>query len=137
MKPQIFENKVLDGEKGKLMLEISKTFKGDSRFQLDEKFQKDVDIDKMPEKFKQKLENDLLQRVKEKTKHIKKQQPPLIIRRFEPGTKQAETIERKAEGKKKFIETVMISEKKKMKKQKIEKGIDKIRKANQILNLEG
>ena len=31
----------------------------------------------------------------------------------------------------------MISEKKKMKKQKIESGIDKIRKANQILNLEG
>ena len=43
----------------------------------------------MPDKFKQKLENDLVQRVKQKTKHIKKEQPPLIIRRFEPGTQQA------------------------------------------------
>ena len=77
-----FDNKVLDSDKGKLMLEISKTFKGDSRFQLDQKFERDVDIDQMPEKFKQKLEQDLLQRVKEKTKHIKKEQPPLIIRRF-------------------------------------------------------
>ena len=33
-----FANKVLDGDKGKLMLEISKTFKGDKRFQLDQRF---------------------------------------------------------------------------------------------------
>ena len=44
MKNTNFNNKVLDGEKGKLMLEISKTFKGDNRFQLDDQFQKDVDI---------------------------------------------------------------------------------------------
>lgn len=30
-----FKNKMLDGEKGKIMLEISKTFKGDDRFKLD------------------------------------------------------------------------------------------------------
>lgn len=36
----------------------------------------------MPEKFKQTLENDLLQKVKEKTKQIKKEQPTLIVRRF-------------------------------------------------------
>lgn len=30
-----FKNRVLDGDKGKLMLEISKTFKGDERFKLD------------------------------------------------------------------------------------------------------
>lgn len=30
-----FEKKILDGEKGKLMLEINKTFKNDSRFKLD------------------------------------------------------------------------------------------------------
>ena len=29
------KSKILDGEKGKLMLEINKTFKGDSRFRLD------------------------------------------------------------------------------------------------------
>lgn len=39
-----FNKKMLDGEKGKLMLEISKTFKGDSRFQLDERFEKDIDV---------------------------------------------------------------------------------------------
>ena len=30
-----FEKKILNGEKGKLMLEINKTFKNDSRFKLD------------------------------------------------------------------------------------------------------
>lgn len=34
-KDKHFSNTVLDGDKGKLMLEIAKTFKGDSRFQLD------------------------------------------------------------------------------------------------------
>ena len=87
----------------------------------------------MPEKFKQTLENDLLQRVKEKTKHIKKEQPPLIIRRFEPGTKQGETNVRKAEGKKQFIENIMKSEKQKLKKAHIKKGIDKVKKADQLL----
>lgn len=43
-KEKQFANKVLDGEKGKLMLEIAKTFKGDNRFQLDQRFEKDVDI---------------------------------------------------------------------------------------------
>lgn len=34
-----FNNQVLDGDKGKLMLEIAKTFKGDSRFKLDQQFE--------------------------------------------------------------------------------------------------
>lgn len=38
MKEQRFNNRVLDGEKGKLMLEIAKTFRGDRRFQLDQRF---------------------------------------------------------------------------------------------------
>ena len=88
----------------------------------------------MPEKFKQKMEQDLLQRVKEKTKHIKKEQPPLIIRRFQPGTKQAEVIQRKAEGKKQYIDSMVKAEKKKMKKVKVEKGIDKVKKADILLN---
>ena len=58
-----FNKHMLDGDKGKLMLEISKSFKGDSRFKLDNRFEKDVDPEHMPEKFKQKLEQDLLQRV--------------------------------------------------------------------------
>ena len=32
----------------KLMLEIAKSFKGDSRFQMDQRFQQDVDVEKMP-----------------------------------------------------------------------------------------
>lgn len=111
-----FANKVLDGEKGKLMLEIAKTFKGDKRFQLDQRFEKDVDVQKLPEKFKQTFENDLLQRVHKKTKQIKKEQPSLIVRRFEPGTTTAQDIVKKAEGKKKYIESVIKSEKKKMQK---------------------
>ena len=39
-----FNNSVLDGDKGRVMLEIAKTFKGDKRFQLDQRFEKDVDI---------------------------------------------------------------------------------------------
>lgn len=129
-----FESKILDGDKGKLMLEINKTFKGDSRFKLDERFEKDVDIEKMPDKFKQKLENDLLQKVKEKTKNIKKEQPPLIIRRFEPGTQAAQTIVKKAEGKKQYIESLVKAEKKKLKKKKeVNRGIDKIKKADKLL----
>jgi hypothetical protein len=88
----------------------------------------------MPEKFKQTLENELFQKVKEKTKQIKKEQPTLIVRRFEPGTQSAQDIVKKAEGKKKFIEGVMKSEKKKLKKgQQISKGVDKVSKANRLL----
>ena len=34
------------------------------------------------------------------------------------------------------MQNVINAEKKKMKKQKVEKGIDKVKKANQILNIE-
>lgn len=44
MKSDRFHQQHLEGDKGKLMLEITKSFKGDSRFKLDEKFEKDVDI---------------------------------------------------------------------------------------------
>lgn len=33
-----FKKDILDGDKGKVMLEIAKTFKGDSRFKLDDRF---------------------------------------------------------------------------------------------------
>lgn len=34
------------------MLELSKTYKGDSRFKLDERFKDDLDVDaKLPQKF--------------------------------------------------------------------------------------
>jgi hypothetical protein len=51
-----------------------------------------------------------------KTKQIKKEQPSLIVRRFEPGTSTAQEIVKKAEGKKKYFESVMKAEKKKMQK---------------------
>jgi hypothetical protein len=87
----------------------------------------------MPDKFKQTLENDLLKRVQEKTKQIRKEQPTLIIRRFEPGTATAEKIVRRAEGKKNFVESVFKAEKKKMAKAHVTKGVDKVAKANRLL----
>jgi hypothetical protein len=54
--------------------------------------------------------------VQEKTKQIKKEQPSLIVRRFEPGTSTANEIIKKAEGKKKYIEGVIKAEKKLMQK---------------------
>lgn len=39
---------LFDGEKGRLLLEISKTYKGDSRFKLDDRFRDDVEIEKLP-----------------------------------------------------------------------------------------
>lgn len=88
----------------------------------------------MPERFKQTLENDLVQTVREKTKQIKKEQPTLIVRRFEPGTQSAEQIVKKAEGKKKFIDSVLKAEKKKLKKAHISKGVNKVAKADKLLD---
>jgi hypothetical protein len=34
------------------MLELSKTYKGDSRFKLDNRFKDDIDVEKLPQKFK-------------------------------------------------------------------------------------
>jgi hypothetical protein len=34
------------------MLELSKTYKGDSRFKLDKRFKDDIDVEKLPQKFK-------------------------------------------------------------------------------------
>lgn len=70
-----------------------------------------------------------------KTKKIKKQAPPLIINRFEPGTQAANKNVKKAEGRKNFIEGLIKSEKKKIKKNKILKGVDKIKKANAVLGV--
>lgn len=72
--------------------------------------------------------------MQQKTKQIKKEQPSLIVRRFEPGTSTAQEIVKKAEGKKKYIESVIKAEKKKMqKKNEISKGVDRVAKANRLL----
>ena len=80
-----FENRVFEGKSGKILLELSKTYKGDSRFKLDRRFEDDIDVDKLPEKFKQISESEILQ--KGKKKKIKKDKP-LIVQRFEPGSLQ-------------------------------------------------
>lgn len=41
---------------------------------------------------------------------------------------------KKAEGKKKFMDSVLKAEKKKLKKTHISKGVDKVAKANQLLD---
>lgn len=82
------------------MLELSKSYKGDSRFKLDDRFQDDIDVDKLPQKFREIADKGVLEKF-EKNKKIKKDKP-LIITRFEPGTATAQAIVKKAEGKKKF-----------------------------------
>lgn len=52
MKKEVFNNQIFEGNKGKVMLELSKTYKGDSRFKLDQRFQDDIDVDKLPQKFR-------------------------------------------------------------------------------------
>lgn len=84
------------------MLELSKTYKGDSRFKLDQKFKDDIEVEKLPQKFKDIAEKGLIEKM-EKKKKIKKDKP-LIIQRFQPGTAQAENNIKKAEGKKKYEE---------------------------------
>lgn len=47
-----FENKIYDSKKGKLLLELQKTFKGDERFKLGKKFKNDVEFEKLPNSVK-------------------------------------------------------------------------------------
>lgn len=84
MKKENFNNQLYEGDKGKLMLQISKSFKGDSRFRLDDRFKDDIDVDKLPQKFKQIVEKGVIEKIN-KNKKIKKDKP-LMIQRFEPGT---------------------------------------------------
>jgi hypothetical protein len=44
MKNENFNNDLYEGSKGKVMLELSKTFKGDSRFKLDDRFKDDIEV---------------------------------------------------------------------------------------------
>ena len=62
------------------MLELNKTYKGDSRFKLDDRFKDDIEVEKLPEKLKQISDKGIIETVK-KTKPIKKEKP-LIIQRF-------------------------------------------------------
>lgn len=83
MNQQKFGNKIFEGAKGRVLLELSKTYKGDERFKLNEKFREDLDVEKLPQKFKQIAEKQVLDEAIGKTKKItKKAQPSLIIQRF-------------------------------------------------------
>ena len=57
------------------------------------------------------------------------------MRRFEPGTSSGQQIVRKAEGKRHYVDSVMKAEKKKMekKKAKVEKGVDRLARADRLL----
>ena len=44
MKQQNFNKDIYEGNTGKVMLELSKTYKGDSRFKLDERFKDDIEV---------------------------------------------------------------------------------------------
>lgn len=71
-----------------------------------------------------------------KKKKIKKDKP-LIIQRFEPGTHHAQKIVKKAEDRKKYEEGLKKHEIKSIKKRKnkLESGVDNIKRAEEILGL--
>jgi hypothetical protein len=52
------KNKV-KGSKGQLLVELQKSYKGDSRFRLSGKFEEDIDVNKLPRRFKE-LQSDLV-----------------------------------------------------------------------------
>lgn len=80
MRKETFNNEIFEGTKGKVMLQLSKTYKGDSRFKLDGRFQDDIDVDKLPQKFREIAEKGVIEKL-QKNKKIKKDKP-LIIQRF-------------------------------------------------------
>ena len=43
-----FNNNIFEGNKGRVLLELSKTYKGDDRFKLNQKFREDLEVDKLP-----------------------------------------------------------------------------------------
>ena len=47
-----FSNKIFDSKEGHLLLELQKTYKGDSRFKLDKRFKGDVEFEKLPNNVK-------------------------------------------------------------------------------------
>lgn len=60
MNKNTFNNDLYDSKQGKLVLELTKTYKGDSRFKLDERFKDDIDVDKLPQKFKEITDKEIL-----------------------------------------------------------------------------
>lgn len=132
MEKDKFNNQVFQGDTGKVMLQLSKTYKGDSRFKLDSRFTDDIDVSKLPQRFREIAEKGAVQKL-EKKKKIKKDKP-LIIQRFEPGTAVAEAIVKKAEGKKKYEEGLKKYKQKQQKKLTVQSGIDKIKKAEFLLH---
>ena len=47
-----FKKNIYDSKKGKILLDLQRTFKGDDRFHLDKKFENDVDFEKLPNSVK-------------------------------------------------------------------------------------
>lgn len=66
-----FGKKIYDSKKGKILLDLQKTYKGDERFRLGKNFNNDIEFDKLPNLIKlanKELEYDLEEPKKEKNK---------------------------------------------------------------------
>ena len=50
-----------EGKKGRLLLELQKSYKGDERFKLTEKFKDDIEVDKLKNSFRQITDKGILQ----------------------------------------------------------------------------
>lgn len=50
-----------EGKKGRLLLELQKSYKGDERFKLTEKFKDDIEVDKLKNSFRQIVDKDILE----------------------------------------------------------------------------
>lgn len=48
-----FKKNIYDSKKGKILLDLQKTFKGDDRFHLDKSFKNDIEFEKLPNAIKQ------------------------------------------------------------------------------------
>lgn len=57
--PNSLVNSKFEGPKGRLMLELQKSFR-DDRFKLTKKFQDDIDVNKLSNSFKQTVDKEIL-----------------------------------------------------------------------------
>ena len=72
-----FHKNIYDSKKGKILLDLQKTFKGDDRFHLNKSFKNDVEFDKLPNNIKlanRELEFDLNETEKSEKKKKKKEE---------------------------------------------------------------
>ncbi|CAK88515.1 unnamed protein product (macronuclear) [Paramecium tetraurelia] len=64
--------KKITGKKGQLLVELQKSYKGDKRFKLDEKFNDDLNVEKLNKKFKD-LQQDLIEESSDEEQDLEKE----------------------------------------------------------------